>query len=138
MLAVVPFMKIQFSNNSRLPFFVRIIISSLAILITSMLLKGVHIKDNNILYAILVALVLAFLNAVLRPIMILLTIPVTVFTLGLFLIVINELIIVIADKLIDVFWVDSFWWALIFSIVLWLVTALMEGNTQTHKEDDAV
>ncbi len=138
MLAVVPFMKIQFSNNSRLPFFVRIIISSLAILITSMLLKGVHIKDNNILYAILVALVLAFLNAVLRPIMILLTIPVTVFTLGLFLIVINALIIVIADKLIDVFWVDSFWWALIFSIVLWLVTALMEGNTQTHKEDDAV
>jgi putative membrane protein len=129
-------MKIQLSNNNRLPFFIRIIISSLAILITSMLLKGVHIRDNSIFTAILIALVIAFLNVSLKPIMIMLTIPVTVFTFGLFLIVINAIIIEIADWLIDAFKVDSFWWALIFSVVLWLVTSVMEGIPQ--KDEDGV
>ena len=77
-------------------FIIKIIISTLAVLISSFLLPGVRIEDNNFFTALLVAVVLAFLNAVVKPIMVILTIPITIVSLGLFLIVINALIILLA------------------------------------------
>ena len=68
--------------------------------------------------ALIVAVVLAILNATLKPIMVFLTIPFTIFTFGLFLLVINACIVLLADKLIDGFTVENFWWAIGFSIVL--------------------
>lgn len=106
-------------------FIIQLVVSSLAVLITSYILPGVEV--DNILTAILVAAVLAFLNSVLKPIMILLTIPVTVFSFGLFLLVINAFIIILTDKLIDGFRVHSFWWALLFSLVLSFVTSMLNG-----------
>ena len=70
-------------------FIVQIIISTLAVLITAFLLPGVEIVDNSFFTALLVAVVLAFLNSVVKPIMIIFTIPVTVISMGLFLLVIN-------------------------------------------------
>ena len=108
-------------------FFVKIMISTLAVLITSMLLPGVEIAENSFITALIVAVVLAFLNSVVKPILVLLTIPISVVTLGLFLVVINAGIILLADKIVDGFHVKSFWWALLFSIILSMVSSIFEG-----------
>ena len=108
-------------------FILQLIISTLAVLITAYLLPHVSIEGNNFFVALAVAAVLAFLNAVVKPIMIILTIPVTIFSFGLFLLVINAFIIILAAKLVDGFHVDGFWWALLFSLILSLITSIMEG-----------
>ena len=116
-------------------FIIQLIISTLAVLISSFLLPGVEVQDNNIFTAIIVAAVLAFLNAVVKPIMIVLTIPVTFFTFGLFLLVINALMIILAAKLVDGFRVDGFWWALLFSFILSIVTSILE-NVKKRDENE--
>lgn len=108
-------------------FILKLIISALAVLISAFLLPGIAIKENSILTAIIVAAVLSFLNAVLKPVMVILTIPVTIFSFGLFLLVINALIIMLAARLVDGFYVEGFWYALLFSLVLSVVTSIMEG-----------
>lgn len=118
-------------------FLANILISAVAVIITAKLLPGIKIDD--FMSALLVAVVLAFLNAVVKPVLTILTIPITFFTLGFFLLVINAVIILIADKLIDEFYVKSFWWALLFSLILSIVTGLLNavfGNNQNNKEDN--
>lgn len=105
--------------------FFKIIISSLAVLLTAYLLPGIYVDDYVV--ALLVAVVLALLNGFLKPVLILLTIPFTVFTLGLFLLVINAAIVMLAERFVSGFHVDGFWWALLFSIVLSVITSIMEG-----------
>lgn len=111
---------------------IQLIISTLAVLITSYVLPGVHIQ--NFATAILVAAVLGCLNTFLKPILVVLALPAVVLTFGLFLIVINTLIILLADKLIDGFEVRSFGRALLFSIVLWLVTGIF--NTIKARDEE--
>ncbi|MDP1746040.1 MAG: phage holin family protein [Bacteroidota bacterium] len=108
-------------------FIIQLVISTLAVLISAYLLPGVEIVDNSFFTALIVAAVLAFLNAVVKPIMIILTIPITFLTLGLFLLVINALMILLAAKLVDDFRVDGFWWALLFSFILSIVTSILES-----------
>jgi len=104
-------------------FLIKIMVSALAVILTSYLLPGVHIQ--SFLSAILVAIVLAVLNSILKPILVILTIPITVVTFGLFLLVINAIIILIAGYFITGFVVDGFWWALLFSIILSFISYLM-------------
>ena len=106
-------------------FITRLIVGVLAVLISAWLLPGVHV--DGVLTAILVALVISFLNAFVRPVLILLTIPVTIFTLGLFLLVINALLILLCDKIVDGFSVSGFWTALAFSLILSLVSAVLQS-----------
>src|SRR5438105_3148228 len=107
-------------------FLTQLIVSALAVIVTSFLLPGVHLE--GVLTAILVAAVLAFLNAIIKPILIFLTIPITLVTFGFFLLVINAVMILITAKLVGHgFRVDSFWWALLFSLLLSLVNALFES-----------
>ncbi len=115
-------------------FIVKLIISTLAVLISSYLLPGVEIVGNSFFTALIVAAVLAFLNAVVKPIMIILTIPITFVTLGFFLLVINACIILIASKLVDGFYVDGFWWALLFSLILSIVTSILESVKKRDEE----
>lgn len=114
-------------------FIIRLLISSVAVLLTAYLLPGIHV--SGFLTAIIVAFVLAILNVILRPILIILTIPITVFTFGLFLFVINALIIMLAGKIINGFYVDGFWWALLFSIILTIISSLLgigRGQEENH------
>lgn len=83
--------------------------------------------------ALIVAAVLALLNAVLKPLLVILTIPVTVFTFGLFLLVINALIILTADWMLADFTVNGFWWALLFSIILSIITSIFEGLNSNYE-----
>jgi putative membrane protein len=106
----------------------RILISTAAVLLTGWILPDTWVHVDSILSALIVAVVLAFLNQVVKPILIILTIPVTFATLGLFLLAINAGIILLADYLIEGFKVGGFWSALGFSIVLSIVNSLLGGN----------
>lgn len=114
-------------------FLIRLLVSALAAMLTAYLLPGVKLSD--FLTALLLALVLAFLNMLVRPILVVLTLPVTVITLGLFLLVINAIIIMIAAKLVPGFKVDGFWWALLFSIVMAIINSIMHSIAGS-KEDN--
>ena len=106
-------------------FIVRIIITALAIVIASYILPGVKVDGG--LTAVLVAAVLALLNTFVKPLLVILTIPITVLTLGLFLLVINALMILAAAEIVHGFHVSGFWSALLFSIVLTIVVSLLNA-----------
>ncbi len=106
-------------------FIIRLLITALAVILTSYLLPGVHVE--NFLSAIVLALLLALLNVTLKPILIIITIPVTFLTLGLFLLVINALMILLADAILPGFVVDGFWWAVLFSVLLWIINSLLRN-----------
>ena len=113
-------------------FLAQLIVSALAVIITSLILPGVHIDSP--LTGVVVAAVLAVLNAIVKPILVILTIPITVVTLGLFLLVINAGIILLVSHLVDGFNVEGFWTALFFSIILSLVTSVFNGLNRDKKE----
>ncbi len=103
----------------------QLIMAAMAVMITEWLIPGVHVDD--FLTGVLVALVLVALNALLKPLLILLTIPITLFSFGLFLLVINAVIILIASELVPAFKVDGFWAAFWFSLLFSFVQSLLEG-----------
>jgi putative membrane protein len=103
----------------------KLLVSSLAVFFGAYILPGVYL--DGFPTAILVALLMGFLNAFLRPLLIILTIPITLFTFGFFLLVINAAIILIADKALGGFSVESFLTALLFSIIVSLITWLLEA-----------
>jgi putative membrane protein len=106
-------------------FILKTLITSLAIMVTAYILPGAEI--TNYFTGIVVAIVLSLLNTFLKPLLIVFTIPATIITLGLFLMVINAAIILLADRLIDGFYVAGFWTALFFSIILSIVTSIFVG-----------
>ena len=87
-----------------------------------------HIEIDNFSTALIVAFVLALLDAIVKPILIFLTLPATLITLGLFLFVINAVIILIDAHFVHGFKVDGFWWALLFSILLSLVNSFVHRS----------
>ncbi len=110
----------------------RLIVGVLAILITAWLLPGVHV--DGVLTAIILAIVIALLNAIVKPVLVILTIPVTILTLGLFLLVINALLILLSAKLVDGFSVSGFWTALAFSLILSLTSSILHGFNRKKEE----
>jgi len=115
-------------------FLLRLVTSTLAILIVAYVMKP-HVSVDNALTAILLAAVLALLNNIVKPVLIFLTLPITLVTLGLFLLVINALMILLASNLVPGFKVDGFGWALLFSIILSLVTGVF--NSLAEKKPSA-
>jgi len=114
-------------------FIAQILISAIAVMVVQWLLPGVSV-DNFFMTGIYVALALAFFNALVKPILVLLTLPATVVTLGLFLLVINAAIILLADWLVDGFYVSGFWSALFFSIILSFVTCIFNRLAGNKKD----
>lgn len=110
----------------------RFLLSGLAVVLAAYLLPGVHVEHYG--YALLVALVLTVVNWIVKPILIVLTIPITVLTLGLFLLVINALMILLVDSLVPGFSVDGFWWALAFSLILSLFNAMFSDLAKDGKD----
>ncbi|MEO2053170.1 phage holin family protein [Flagellimonas beolgyonensis] len=103
----------------------RLLLNAIAVVILSYILPGVGV--DSMLTAIIVAVVLSILNFLVKPLLVILTLPITVLTLGLFLLVINAIIILIAADLIDGFQVASFWWAVIFSLLLAFLQAILHS-----------
>ena len=101
----------------------RWLLSALAISVTAYVLRGVHVSD---FYAALAAaFILGIINMTIRPILVMLTLPITFLTLGIFTFVINALMIMLSAQIVPGFSVDSFWWALIFSVVLTIINYFM-------------
>lgn len=104
-------------------FFLRLLLSSVSVFLAAYLLPGIHIE--NFLTAIIVALVIAFLNSLVKPLFVILTIPITVLTFGFFLLVINAIIILLTEWIVSGLVIDGFWWAFLFSIVLSIISYLL-------------
>ena len=99
-------------------FFYKILITTVNIFILAAIVPGVAIENNNILTTVIVAVVLAVLNAIIKPLLVILTLPVTLITLGLFLFVINACIILLDAHFVHGFYVAGFWHAMLFSVLL--------------------
>ncbi|MCU0359361.1 MAG: phage holin family protein [Bacteroidia bacterium] len=112
-------------------FLIKILVSATAIYLVAMIMPHVQIDDQ--LTVILVALALAFLDAIVKPILTLLTIPITIFTFGFFLLAINAFMVLIASSLVKGFTVDGFWWALLFSIALSITNGFLNAVLGINK-----
>ncbi|MGB3619403.1 MAG: phage holin family protein [Catalinimonas sp.] len=102
---------------------VRLLLSAAGVFLTAAVLPGVQVKNFGT--AVLAALLLSVANAVVKPILVILTIPITILTLGLFLLVINALIVMAVDRLLAGMKVRNFGWALLFSVILSVATAVL-------------
>ncbi len=111
---------------------IRFLLSGVAVMLTAYLLPGTHVEDYWA--ALLVAVLVSFSNTIIRPVLVFFTFPITIVTLGLFLLVINAAIILMVDYFVDSFYVDGFWWALVFSLVLSVFNSLFADLTKEKKE----
>ncbi|HSX25359.1 MAG TPA: phage holin family protein [Candidatus Andersenbacteria bacterium] len=112
----------------------RWIINALAILAAAYIVPGIAVQGFGT--ALLVALVLGLLNIFIKPILILLTLPITIVTLGLFTFVINALLVLLTSKLVPGFFVAGFWQGLLFSIVFSIITSaliILEHKTVSNE-----
>ena len=111
---------------------IRILITAILVLVIAKIMKGVIVDEFTT--ALTVAIVLGLLNFFVKPILVLFTLPVTIFTLGLFLLVINAVMIILCDHFVEGFQVSSFWTAMLFSIILSLSQSLVYQITGDAKK----
>ncbi len=113
----------------------KLLVATIAVLVTDLLLSGVDLGTSAInasnmhglVTALLAAITLGLLNTLIRPILIILTLPVTVITLGLFILVINAAMVLLAARIVPGFHVDGWWWAVAFSLVQWAVQGFLNS-----------
>ncbi|MBN9379164.1 MAG: phage holin family protein [Chitinophagaceae bacterium] len=115
-------------------FLLRILITAVVAFGLSAVMKGVYI--DTFWTALVFSLVLAILNALLKPILIILTLPITIFTFGLFLFVINAAIVLLAGNFVHGFRVDGFGWALLFSLLLSILTSFLYKDVRREGEEE--
>ncbi|WP_400074962.1 phage holin family protein [Winogradskyella sp. R77965] len=111
---------------------IKLLLNAIAVFVLAEVLNGVYV--DNYLTSLIVAVVLSILNVLVKPILVILTLPVTILTLGLFLFVINAFIILLADKLIDGFGVDGIWTAVLFSVLLCVLQSLLYSFLKKDKK----
>jgi putative membrane protein len=109
----------------------RFLLNGLAVFLAAYLLPGVDVDGYGA--ALIVALVLSIANVIVKPLLILLTIPITIISLGLFLLVINAIIILLVDYLVSGFSVDGFWWALLFSLLMSVFNSMFNDLSKERK-----
>ena len=110
----------------------RWIVNALALLAIAMIVPGFHVA--SFLVALLAALVLGLVNALIRPIVIILTLPATIITLGLFAFVVNALMIWLVSTVVPGFTVDGFVPALLAALLLWVVSTATNHLLQHARE----
>ena len=107
-------------------FIIRLLITAAVAYGLSMILSP-HIRMDSYSSALIFILILGILNAIVKPILILLTLPITILTLGIFLLVINVLMVILADKFISGIYIDGFLWAFIFGILLSVLSSVINS-----------
>ncbi len=111
---------------------IKLLLNAIAVVVLSKILNGVSVDSYTT--AIIVAVVLSILNLLVKPVLIIFTLPITIMTLGLFLLVVNALIILLADKLIDGFYVSGIWTAILFSILLSILQSILHSLLKEDKK----
>lgn len=109
----------------------KILLTAVAVMVLAYVLPGVAV--SSFWAAVIVAVVLGLLRILVKPILVFLTFPITIVTLGLFLLVINACIIMMADYFITGFKVDGFWWALAFSLALSFLQTILHSMVEKDK-----
>jgi putative membrane protein len=102
-----------------------ILLNTLAVFVTAYILPGVHL--SNFLTALIVAVVLGVINAFIRPLIFILTLPINILTLGLFTFVIMGGLVLLVSYIVPGFTVDNFWWAIAFALILALISSFFES-----------
>lgn len=109
---------------------IRIFLSGLAVFIAAYILPGVVV--DNFVTAIIVGIVLGIINAFVKPVLVILTLPITILTLGVFYFILNALLILLVASFVPGFSVASFWWAILFglvvSVVSWFFNSLVSNK----------
>ena len=105
--------------------FRNLLINTLSIIAVSYVLSGIQL--DSLLTALILAVIMAVLNVTLKPLLIVITIPLTIITFGLFLLVVNVLVLYVAEALIDGFTIAGFWWAVAFSLLVSFVNGILYG-----------
>lgn len=100
------------------------LLSAVLIIVLAYILPGVSV--SGFVSALAVALVLGLVNAFIRPILLVLTLPINILTVGLFTFVINASLVLLVSAIVPGFQVAGFWWALVFSIIFSLAMSLLE------------
>jgi putative membrane protein len=103
---------------------IRLVISTLAVFVAAYVLPGITL-EGGFTTALVVAIVLGLVNTFIRPILLVLTIPLNILTLGLFTFVIMALMVMLVSALVPGFVVDGFWWAMAFAIIFSLINAII-------------
>lgn len=104
---------------------INLLVNGLAVFITAYILPGVVV--DGFVAAIIAAVILGMVNTFIKPLLIILTLPITIMTLGLFILVINAFLVLLVSVVVPGFVVAGIWWAVLFSIVLALVSAVLEA-----------
>jgi putative membrane protein len=116
-------MEVQYESKKPKSLLLRLMVNTLSVFATAWLLPGIVIAD--FMSALVVAIVLALLNVTLKPFLIIITLPFTIVTLGLFLLVINAAVIMLAQNWVDGFTVTSWLWAIVFSFVMSFINSIL-------------
>ena len=111
---------------------VRILLTALAVVILAKVLPGVTVEGY--LSAVIVAIVIALLRFIVKPILVILTLPITIITLGLFLLFVNGMVILLADLFIGDFEVRNIWWAILFSLLLSILQSIFHSILDDKKK----
>ena len=107
-------------------FIIRLLISALVAFGLSKILEP-HVRIDNYLTALVFVMALGLLNAIVKPILVILTLPITILTLGIFLIILNVLMVYLAGKWVNGIHIDGFWWALVFGLLLSFISSAISG-----------
>lgn len=107
-------------------FIARLLVTALLAYVLSIVLKP-HIIIGSYSTALIFVIVLGVLNAILKPILIILTLPITILTLGIFLLIINVCMVLLAGKFVSGIHIDGFWWALIFGVLLSFISSAINN-----------
>lgn len=110
---------------------IRFLINASALWVVDKLFTGIHFIDNNSL--LIAAVVFGILNVIIKPVLIILTLPVTIFTLGLFTIIINAIILELTDYFIDGFVVDSFGTSILASVFISIISIILNHILKENK-----
>lgn len=108
----------------------KLLISTLAVYFAAYLLPGVTV--HGFFSAFLVAIVLGLLNTYLKPVLMILSLPITLLTLGFFALVVNTVMIMLVDSFVSGFEVKTFWWGMLYGLILSLVTSVLNNIFDTH------
>jgi putative membrane protein len=123
---------VKFQYLNPMNFVLRILITALVAFGLAHFLTGIHV--DTYWTALIFALILAVLNVLVKPILILLTLPLTLITLGLFLFVVNALVVLLASRFVRGFGIDNFWWGLLFALLLSLITSVIFKELDKEKK----
>lgn len=104
---------------------INLLLSTIAVFVAAYLLPGVHVASIGT--ALVIAVVLGIINAVILPLLLIITLPINILTLGLFTLVIIALCVMLASAIVPGFTVDSFWWALAFGLLLFVINSFIKS-----------